>query len=96
MQYQENGLLQWQYLAELFPDEFPNAEPIAASYKSLKTMNLAYQFNRFHVANKLSENRHEFGNYKISFFFRIKQIAAKTKLSFRLFRSLKIIKMRIK
>jgi glycosyltransferase involved in cell wall biosynthesis len=95
VQYQENGLLQWRYLAELFPDDFPDVERNAAAYMYFKMFDLAFQFNEFGIAHNLSEDYQKYKGSGKSFIFRMKRIAAKTKPGFHLFNFLKKIKSRL-
>jgi glycosyltransferase involved in cell wall biosynthesis len=95
VQYQENGLLQWRYLAELFPDDFRDVERNAAAYRYFKLFDLAFQFNEFSIAHHLSENYHESDGFGKSFIFRMKRIAAKTKPGFYLFNILRKLKSRL-
>jgi glycosyltransferase involved in cell wall biosynthesis len=82
IQYQENGLLQWQYLAELFPEDFPDVARTASAYMHHKIFDLAFQFNKFSIAHELSQNQHNVEWIDKPLIFRLKLIAAKTKLSF--------------
>jgi glycosyltransferase involved in cell wall biosynthesis len=95
VQYQENGLLQWRYLAELFPEDFPGVERNAAAYRYLKMFDLAFQFNEFSIAHHLSENYHEFEAYDKSMTFRLKRFASKTKPAFYFFNVMRRIKSRL-
>ncbi|MFZ4520782.1 MAG: glycosyltransferase [Bacteroidales bacterium] len=92
VEYQENGLLQWHYLAELFPEDFPDVERKAAAYRYFKMFELAFQYRKFSLARELSGNYHEFAEFDKSLIFRLKLLAAKTKPTFFIFNAMKTIK----
>ncbi len=94
--YQENGLLQWQYLFELFPEEFPDVLRKASVYKHLKMLDLAYRFNRFGIAHDLMGKVPEFQGFKKSIAVRLKEFAAKTKPTFMIMYALLKIKKALK
>ncbi|MCX6303408.1 MAG: glycosyltransferase [Bacteroidetes bacterium] len=91
VQYQENGLLQWRYLAELFPEDFRDVERNAAAYMYFKMFDLAFQFNQFSIAHQLAENFHAYEEHNKSLTFRMKRNAAQTKPAFYIFRAMKKI-----
>lgn len=77
--YLENGIQQWKYLGQLFPDRWPYSEENGDKFRKKNTLKLAYKYNdygRAHSVSKAMDFRPS------SFYERVLRLCAGNKMLF--------------
>lgn len=85
--YIENDINMWRYLGSLFPERFNFTEDTAELWRNFRVFNIAFKYQDYALANRIVKSKSL--THRNSTSFKLKKIAAKNKIFFKLWCSLR-------
>lgn len=77
--YIENDIMMWNYLAKLFPDRFITSEIDINNWINFRKMNIAFKYNDFNLAKSIN-----FVNFHLNLFMQLKFFSSRNIVFFKL------------